>query len=94
MSKSLKKAPKLGKSEMNLVKEYCTRASDEALGVLSQTLPQTIAFDRAQACAILQEDKEVDRWLGQASGAEDFFSKIDEIGEYASAELETRSKKN
>jgi hypothetical protein len=84
---------RLGKSEMNLVKQYCTRVSDEDLAVLAEILPQTIAFDRASACEILQKDKEVDRWLGQAAGPDDFFAKIDGIGEMAVAEIDNRSKK-
>ncbi len=87
------KAVKLGKSEAGLIKQYCSRVSDEDLMNLAQLLPQTIAFDRSVACAIVQKDKEVDRWLSQASGSEDFFAKIDGIGEHAVAELEVRAKK-
>lgn len=84
---------KLGKSEVNLIKQYCSRVSDEDLAVLAEILPQTIAFDRSAACEILQKDKEVDRWLAQASGPDELFSKIDGIGEFAAAEIENRSKK-
>lgn len=91
MSKSVVK--KLGKSEVNLIKEYCSRISEEDVAILSQLLPQTIAGDRSAACAIFQKDKEVDRWLSQASSADDWFSKVDVIGEHALVEIETRSKK-
>ena len=84
---------KLGKSEVNLVKQYCSRVSDEDLAILAEILPQTIAFDRSSACEILQKDKEVDRWLAQAAGPDELFSKIDGVGELAAAEIENRSKK-
>lgn len=93
MSQSASKK-KLGKSEVSLMKEYCTRASEEDLVALVELLPQTIAGDRASACTILQRDKEVDRWLAQASGADDWFAKVDGIGEQAELELQARSRKS
>lgn len=91
MAKSV--AKKLGKSEVTLIKEYCSRISEEDVSLLSQLLPQTIAGDRSAACAIFQKDKEVDRWLSQAAGPDDWFSKVDAIGEQALVEVEIRSKK-
>lgn len=85
---------KIGKSEASLIKEYCSRISDDDLALLSQLLPQTIAGDRSRSCLVLQKDKEVDKWLSQASGAEDWFNKVDEIGEHATIELESRMKKS
>ena len=84
---------KLGKSEIVLIKKYCSRAKDEDLGVLASTLPQTVAGDRSAAADILQRDKEIDKWLSHAAGAEDWFSKADGIGEFARLELEERAKK-
>jgi hypothetical protein len=83
----------LGKSEISLIKNYCSRLSDEDLAKVSELLPQTIAGDRSSACAILENDKEIDRWLSLANGAEDFFVRVDSIGEFAIIELEERSKK-
>lgn len=85
---------KIGKSEVSLIKEYCSRVSDEDLALLSQLLPQTISGDRSKACSVLQKDKEVDRWLAQAGSGDDWFCKVDEIGEYAKMELEVRMKKS
>jgi hypothetical protein len=85
---------KLGKSEVTLVKDYCARLPEESLQLISTLLPQSIAFDRAAACAILQEDKEIDRWLSLATGADDWFARVDGIGEAASLESENRAKKN
>jgi len=85
---------KIGKSEMGLIKKYCSRASDENLSVLASSLPQSVMGDRAAACEILQADKEMDKWLGLAASADDWFVKIDSIGEFAIAEIQTRSKKS
>jgi hypothetical protein len=84
---------KLGKSELALAKEYCVRLSEDKLQEISTLLPQTIAFDRSTACSILQEDKEIDRWLSQANSADDWFSRVDSIGEAAAVEIENRAKK-
>jgi hypothetical protein len=84
---------KLGKSEVSLIKEYCSRLSDEHLQMIFDLLPQSIAGDRSTACLVLQEDKEIDKWLSQATSAEDWFSRVDGIGEVAAAEIEIRSKK-
>lgn len=84
---------KLGKSEVSLIKAYCSRLSDEHLQILSQLLPQQIIGDRSEACEILQQDKEIDKWLSQASSAEDWFSKADSIGESSLLEIEARNSK-
>lgn len=82
---------KVGKSEVVLVKEFCARSSDDDLRFLADLLPQTLAFDRANACSVLQADAQVDKWLQQASGADDLFARIDSIGDIAAEELQSRS---
>lgn len=84
---------KVGKSESNLVKEFCGRASDEDLRALADLLPQTIGFDRSIACAILQRDQQVDKWLCQSTGPDDWFARVDSIGDIAAAELDSRMSK-
>lgn len=84
---------KLGKSEVTLIKKYCARIEDGHLHELAASLPQRVAGDRSAACDILQQDKEVDRWLSCATGAEDWFFKADSIGEIAVLELESRARK-
>lgn len=86
-------AVKLTKSEVSLIKRYCSRASDEDLSTLSSYLPQTFGGDRAFASEILQADKEMDTWLVLASGVDELFVKMDSIGEFASIEREARSNK-
>lgn len=84
---------KVGKSEVTLLKEFCGRSSEDDLQALADLLPQTVAFDRALACEILQRDNQVDRWLSQATGSDDWFVRIDSIGDVAAAELEHRASK-
>jgi DNA-binding response OmpR family regulator len=84
----------LGKSEITLIKDYCSRISEDDLDGLARTLPQNVAGDRSHACSIIQKDKEMDRWLSLASGADDWFLKADSIGEFASIELDARAKKS
>ena len=85
---------KLGKSEVLLIKKYCIRASDEDLSLLASALPQSIMGDRSAACDVLQKDKEIDKWLTYAANVDDFFSKIDAIGDFAVLEIEARAKKS
>lgn len=85
---------KLTKSECLILKKYCSRVSDEDLSVLASSLPQSVIGDRAAACEILQKDKEIDRWLMLAPGADDWFSKIDSVGEFAVLEIQSRLKKS
>lgn len=85
---------KVGKSEVSLLKDFCGRTQDDDLRMLADLLPQSVAFDRSEACGILQNDTQIDRWLAQAASADDFFVRIDSIGDAASAELEHRATLN
>jgi len=85
---------KLRKSEVALLKDYCARLSDEDLQTIASLLPQNVAFDRAIACDMLQEDKEIDKWLTHSASADDWFSRVDSIGEAAAVEIDVRSKKS
>lgn len=84
---------KVGKSEATLLKDFCGRSSEEDLMALADLLPQSVAFDRAIACGILQKDNQIDRWLSQATGADDWFVRVDSIGDAAAAELNGRASK-
>jgi hypothetical protein len=85
---------KVGKSEVSLLKDFCGRTQDDDLRMLADLLPQSVAFDRSEACGILQNDTQIDRWLAQSASADDFFVRIDSIGDAASAELEHRATLN
>lgn len=84
---------KLGKSELTLIKKYCSRVDDADLCALACSLPQHVIGDRSAACDILQKDKEIDRWLACAVSADDWFFKADSVGEIAALEAEARAKK-
>lgn len=84
---------KLGKSELTLIKKYCSRVDDADLCTLACSLPQRVLGDRSAACEIFQKDKEIDRWLACAASADEWFFKADSIGEMAALEAEARSKK-
>lgn len=84
---------KIGKSEVSLVKDFCSRSNDDDLRLLAEFLPPKVAFDRASACLILQKDQQVDRWLQQSSGYDDFLCRIDSIGDFAAEEMNVRMSK-
>lgn len=84
---------KLSKSELTLIKNYCGRITDEELAQLASLLPQSVAGDRSAACALFQRDKEMDKWLSHVASAEDWFERVDAVGEFAFMEIEARSKK-
>lgn len=84
---------KLVKSELGLIKKYCTRIEDADLCLLACSLPQRVVGDRAAACEVLQKDKEMDKWLASSLSAEEWFFKADTIGEIAALEAESRAKK-
>lgn len=85
---------KLTKTEIKLIKKYCSKISDDKLQILSETLPQSVTGDRSNACSILQEDEHIDGWLSHMSGAEEWFSKVDSIGEFATLEMQDRFRKS
>lgn len=93
LEKMVQSKRKLGKSEISLIKEYCSRLSDEDLQMITMLLPQSIAGDTSLACDLLQKDVQIDRWLTQATSSEDWFSRIDGIAELATIELDSRLSK-
>lgn len=84
---------KLGKSEITLVKEYCSRLSDEDLHTVATMLRDEFSGDVLVALEIFEKDAQVDRWLSQATGNEDLRMRADGIGEFASMELNSRLSK-
>jgi len=84
------KSKKVGKSETSLVREFCSRSSDEDLRMLADLLPQTVAGDRSYVCSLLERDNQIDKWLSQSVGADDWFARVDSIGDVAAEELRSR----
>jgi hypothetical protein len=91
--KMVRSKKRLGKSEISLIKEYCSRLAEEDLQMVTTLLPQSIAGDVSAACELFQRDSQIDLWLVQASSSEDWFARIDGIGEFANMELESRFSK-
>lgn len=84
---------KLGKSEISLIKEYCSRLSDEDLQIVSTMLQNEFSYDVCVALEIFQKDVQVDRWLTQSTCNEDLRMRVDGIGELALIEINSRLSK-
>lgn len=84
---------KLGKSEISLIKEYCSRLSDEDLQTVAVMLRDEYAGDVFVAMEMFQKDVQVDRWLAQSTGNEDLRMRMDGIGELAHIEMNARLSK-
>jgi hypothetical protein len=84
---------KLGKSEISLIKEYCSRLSDEDLQTVAAMLRDEFASDVGVAMEMFQKDVQVDRWLAQSTSNDDLRTRIDGIGELASIEMNSRLSK-
>lgn len=81
---------KVAKKDTVIVKEYVQRISNEDLFFILERLDQPISGDRADVCSVFEKDKDIDRWLLQAKGAEDWFDKVDSIQEAAIIEMSRR----
>jgi phosphoenolpyruvate carboxylase len=84
---------KLGKSEITLIKEYCSRLSDEELQTVATMLRDEFSYDICVALEIFQKDVQVNRWLSQSTGNEDLRVRADGIGELALIEINLRLSK-
>ena len=78
------------KRDSSIVKEYVQRISNEDLFFILEKLDQPICGDRAEICSVFEKDKDIDRWLLQSKGAEDWFDKVDSIQESAIMEISRR----
>lgn len=78
------------KKPETLVNEYVRRLSDDDLRHIAMKLSQRVAGDRADCALIFERDREVNRWLQSANGADDWFEMVDTIGVAASDELDRR----
>jgi len=85
-----KAAKKDAKKDCSLVKEYVQRISTDDLSFIVERLDQPLCGDRSDVALAFQKDKEIDRWLFQSTGAEDWFNKVDSIQEAAIIELSKR----
>lgn len=84
----MKKSPK----DSNVVKEYVRRLSDDDLNLVVDRLTQPICGDRADVSLMFEKDKDLDKWLCQCKGANDWFDKVDLIQDISVLELSRRQK--
>ncbi len=78
------------KKDSVIVREYCSRVSDDELSSLVDKLTRPIGGDTSDVSFIFEKDKEIDRWLCQARSADDWFSKVDMIQDASSYEQKRR----
>jgi hypothetical protein len=57
--------------------EYVKRLSDEDLSWLRIRFKQDVCGDKSDISSFLSRDREVDRWLLTATGADEFFDMLD-----------------
>ncbi len=74
----------------NALKEYVSCLSDDDLRFLSSRYSQMLCGDRAEILVVLSRAKEIDKWLGSATGVVELFDMVDKIGELV---METYSAK-
>ncbi len=78
------------KKDSVIVREYCSRVSDEELSSLVDKLTRPVNGDTCDVSFIFQKDKEIDRWLCQAKSADEWFTKVDMIQDASSYEQKRR----
>lgn len=74
-----------------ILREYIRRLSDDNVRSLSLQLSQKLQNDRAHAAATLSRDREVDRWLGSAEGADEWFDMMDVVQSFVEQEHHRRA---
>ena len=70
--------------------EYAKRLSDQDLDYLRLRIEQNLCGDRADVASLLSRDREMDRWLATANGADEFFDMVDLVGNYICDEYDAR----
>jgi len=67
------------KKDSVIVREYCSRVSDDELCSLVDKLTRPVSGDTCDVSFIFEKDKEIDRWLCQAKSSDDWFNRVDMI---------------
>ena len=74
-----------------ILTEYVKRLSDEDLSWLRIRFKQDVCGDKADISCFLSRDREVDRWLYSATGADEFFDMLDLTANHVQQEYNKRS---
>ena len=80
-----------GTSGSRHVKEYVRRLSEDDLRKVATKLAYKVAGDRSECALIFERDKDINRWLCSATGADDWFDMVEVIEEAAQEEQARRS---
>jgi len=78
------------KKSDSFLKEYVSKLSDDDLGFLNVRFKQNMFGDRADIANLVSRDQSVDRWLSNATNADDWFNKVESVGEYVHSERSRR----
>ena len=76
-----------------ILNEYVRRLSDDDLGFLRMRAVQNLFGDRSDITSFVQRDREIDRWLSGAAGADEFFNMLDQLGDAVVDEYDRRDRK-
>lgn len=74
----------------SLVKDYCRSLSDEDIRWLYTLLDQRLGGDLGAAVSFIEKNNDINRWLGAACNAVEFYEMIDKIGSGIAFELRRR----
>ena len=77
----------------SILNEYVRRLSDDDLGFLRMRAVQNLFGDRSDIASFVQRDREIDRWLAGAAGADEFFEMLDQLGYAIVEEYDRRDRK-
>ena len=73
-----------------LLREYVKILSEDQLRWLNTRYTQALFGDRAEITECLSTDRELDKWLQSANGADELFNLLDQMGEFVKKEAKKR----
>lgn len=74
----------------DICKDFVRKLSDENLRYFKSKLAQRLGGDVGEVVEFVQKNSEMDRWLGSARNAEEFFDMIDHLDDMIESEIEKR----
>ena len=79
------------RSSDSILMEYVKKLSDEDLSWLRIRSKQDVCGDKGDVANFLSKDRDVDRWLQTATGADDFFDMLDLVAYHIQQEHNRRN---
>lgn len=74
----------------DICKDFVRKLSDENLRYFKSKLAQRLGGDVGEVVEFVQKNSEMDRWLGSARNAEEYFDMIDHLDDMIESEIEKR----